>query len=210
MEDLESRQLEEELKMIQDHESEKRSILSRLRHMEAYCQNPSPPPTPIEFNFSGSDGTASPLSMTRGSSDTISATVTLPERKVTDRDYHNLASCYRERDAMDNLQASKINVLRGKQKRAVENFITRKEKEIEKLETLQAKEIDEVDREFGVKEAECRAEFWEKRQILETRWNLQTMIEKAKLEKQTGLTYEVLPVLVLNERESVGGYGIAR
>lgn len=84
--------------------------------MEAYCQNPTPPPTPVD-----------------PTSGRPSIDITLPERKVTDRDYHNLAQQYRERDAMDTLHTSKINVLRGKQKRAVENLMRKKELGIENL-----------------------------------------------------------------------------
>src|ERR1700744_3573744 len=91
IEDLEARQLEDEMKMEQEHDLEKRAVMLRLRHMEAYCQNPTPPPTPVDPSG-------------RPSIDLV-----LPERKVTDKDYHNLAQQYRERDIMDTLHASKIN-----------------------------------------------------------------------------------------------------
>ena len=176
MEDLEARQLEDELKMQKEHEAEKRTVMTRLRHMEAYCQNPTPPPTPVD-----------PTSG-RPSLDAV-----LPERKVTDRDYHNLAQQYREREVMDTLQASKINVLRGKQKKAVENLMRKKEKEIENLELEQEKDLEQVDKDFSAQEENLRSALGAKRARLELRWRTQALIARTKMEKQTGLKYSPLP-----------------
>ena len=128
--DLEARQLEEEMKMVREHDYEKRATIVRLRHMEAYCQNPTPPPTP-DTPVSNGKAPETPIR----------------QRKVTDKDYNSLAQVYRERDAMDVLHASKINVLRGKQKKAVENFMLKKEREIEVLEKQQEKEVEKLDQE---------------------------------------------------------------
>lgn len=169
MEDFEARQLEDELKMQKEHEAEKRTVMTRLRHMEAYCQNPTPPPTPVD-----------PVSGRR------SLDATLPERKVTDRDYHNLAQQYRERDAMDDLHAAKINVLRGKQKKAVENLLRRKEKEAEDLERDQEKELAQVDKDFAAQEEKLRSALGAKRVRLELRWRTQALVESTKMEKSNG------------------------
>ncbi|KIW78159.1 hypothetical protein Z517_07992 [Fonsecaea pedrosoi CBS 271.37] len=179
VEDLEARQLEEEMKMEKDHELEKRAIMLRLRHMEAYCQNPTPPETPVD-----------PVSR-HASIDSI-----FPERKVTDKDYHNLAQQYRERDIMDTLHTSKINVLRGKQKRAVENLIRKKEKEMEVLERDQKKELAVIDRDFASQEADLRMVLDKKRARLESRWRTQALIERTKMEKKSGLPYAPLPDVV--------------
>jgi hypothetical protein len=176
VEELEARQLEEELKMQKEHEVEKRTATMRLRHMEAYCQNPTPPPTPVDPNSR------------RPSLDVIP-----PERKVTERDYHNLAQQYRERDAMDTLHASKINVLRGKQKKAVENLVCKKERELEKLEREQEKERELVDNDFAGQEENLRSALGAKRSRLEVRWQTQALIERTKMERLTGLKYGPLP-----------------
>ena len=173
VEDLEARQLEDEMKMQKEHQGEKRTVMTRLRHMEAYCQNPTPPPTPV-------DPTSGRPSLE-----------VLPGRKVTDKDYHNLAQQYRERDAMDTLHASKINVLRGKQKKTVENLIRKKEKEIELLEHEQEKELQQIDKEF--QDDNVRAAIGAKRARLDLRWQTQAMIERGKMEKLTGLKYSPLP-----------------
>jgi hypothetical protein len=186
VEELEARQLEEELKMQQEHEAEKKTVMTRLKHMEAYCQNPTPPPTPVDT-----------------SSGRPSIDLALPERKVTDRDYHNLAQQYRERDAMDTLHTSKINVLRGKQKKAVEIFINKKEKEIEKLEREQAKELAQIEKDFAAQEDRLRAAFESKRLRLESRWQTQALIERTKMERATGLKYVALPAVTVPAHVSV-------
>lgn len=206
VEDLESRQLEEELKMLKEHEIEKRTVMVRLKHMEAYCQTPSPPQSPADLSYISRVGSSTTPDAAPGSVDSTGAVfvpIIIPERKVTDKDYHNLAQQYRERDAMANLHSSKINVLRGRQKRAVESFITRRERELEKLEIEQQKELDLVDLEFGKQEAECRAEFDVRRRRLESRWRLQAKIERKKREDATGLKFESLPDVVCVDNCSV-------
>lgn len=165
--------------MEQEYDLEKRAVMLRLRHMEAYCQNPSPPQTAVD-SFSRPSSIDTPL----------------PERKVTDKDYHNLAQQYRERDIMDTLHASKINVLRGKQKKALENFIQKKEKEMEKLEREQSKELAVIDREFLSQETDFRLALDKKRTRLESRWRTQALIGRTKMEKSTGLTYAPLSDVV--------------
>ncbi|EXJ85556.1 hypothetical protein A1O1_05920 [Capronia coronata CBS 617.96] len=176
VEDLEARQLEEEMKMEKEHEIEKRTVMVRLRHMEAYCQNPTPPPTPVD-PASGRPSTDS----------------TLPERKVTEKDYHNLAQQYRERDAMDTLHTAKINVLRGKQKKAVERLIAKKERETQELEKKQEDELADIDRDFASQEANLRLTLVAKRARIEARWRTQALIVRIKMEKATGLKYAPLP-----------------
>lgn len=166
--------------MQKEHEAEKRTAMTRLKHMEAYCQNPTPPPTPVD-----------------PSSGRPSLDAALPERKVTDRDYHNLAQQYRERDAMDTLHASKINVLRGKQKKAVENFLCKKEREMEKLEKDQEKELAQIDQEYAAQEDQLRAALESKRVLLEARWQTQALIERTKMERTTGLKYVSLPAITI-------------
>ncbi|KEF58025.1 uncharacterized protein A1O9_05948 [Exophiala aquamarina CBS 119918] len=185
VEELEARQLEEELKIQKEHDMEKRAVMVRLRHMEAYCRNPTPPPTPIDA-VSG-----------RPSSDS-----SLPERKVTDKDYHSLAQQYRERDAMDTLHMSKINVLRGKQKKAVENLMNKKELEINQLELELQKELDAVEKEFSNQQSSVTLILGQKRARLEARWRTQALIERTKVEKATGLQYAPLPdIVVIDELE---------
>jgi hypothetical protein len=190
VDDLESRQLAEEMKMVKEFEADKKTVMMRLRHMEAYCQNPTPPP---------------PVDQIPGQ--TFSQEQALPERKVTDRDYHSLAQQYRERDAMDDLHASKINVLRGKQKKAAENFVMKKEREIDALKEQQVREIDDLEDDALKEEDGVRIAFGLKRARLESRWRLQAHVVRSKMEKITGLTYASLPDVVAIEDQKATGLG---
>lgn len=174
---------------MKEHETEKRAIQTRLKHMEAYCQTPSPPTSPLQVAFN------------RGSVDSTLTTLTIPERHVTQHHYENLAQAYHIRDNMDDLHASKINVLRGKQKRTLQSFMIKKDRLTEQLEKEQQKELDSIDFDYGKQEAEIKQEFSTKRLKLESRWKLQMLIEKTKMEKSTGLKYVCLPDILAVESE---------
>jgi hypothetical protein len=167
------------MKMQQEHESEKQKAMVRLRYMEAYCRTTMPPPA-----------------LSEPSTGLLTSDVLLPERKVTERDYHNLAQQYRERDTMDNLQASRINVLRGRQKKAVENLIRRREQDLEKLERAQDKELASVDQDHANQEERLRLALGAKRARLEMRWRTQALIERTKAERTTGLKHAALPDVI--------------
>ncbi|KAK5309022.1 hypothetical protein LTR70_010667 [Exophiala xenobiotica] len=179
VEELEARQLEDELKQQKEHELAKRAIQTRLKHMEAYCQTASPPQSPLYVDFEN-----------RPSVDSIT---TLPERHVTQQNYENMAQVYHDRDNMADLHASKINVLRGRQKKALQNFVLKKEREIEQVEKEQEKELESTDTDYAKQEAEIRQEFEGKRTRLEARWRLQALVVKTRMERSTGLKYEPLP-----------------
>lgn len=182
---MEARQLGDELKLQKEHELARKAIQTRLKHMEAYCQTPSAPDSPLQLACEH-----------RPSVDSI---ITLPARQVTQQHYENLAQVYHDRDNMADLHASKINVLRGKQKKALRNFILRKEREVEQMEKEQERELDLIDLEYAKLEAEIRQEFEVKRSRLEARWKLQALIERTRVERSTGLRHEGLPDLVAIE-----------
>ena len=118
---------------------------------------------------------------------------------MTTQHYENLAQAYHDRDNMADLHSSKINVLRGKQKRALQNFILKKEQEVEQMEKDQGIELDLIDFEYAKLETEIRQEFEMKRTKLEARWKLQALIERTRMERSTGLRYEALPDVVAIE-----------
>ena len=185
IEDLESRHLEAEMKLLEEFNIVKRAILTRLRHMEAYCQNPSPPPTP-QASTSSHDSDEQEKS-------------SFPERRVTDRDYHNLAQQYRERDAMESLHKSKIEVLRGRQNKALEIFTMQKEREVAALQVANEKAVKKCEKKYLIEEEASRQALGDKKARLEARWRVQALIERAKMEKSTGLKFGCLPEMVVDE-----------
>lgn len=163
--------------LIADLETEKRACLIRLRHMEAYCHGTTYP-LPAE---SHSDG--SPVEAQR------------PARKVTDRDFHNLATQYRERDAMNSLHRSKIEVLRGRQEKIYQNFVARKEQEAVDLVKLNQKKYAGYCDKCAAEESIMEMAFGEKKVRTQERWKLREQLERRKLEKITWQTPEPLPKL---------------
>lgn len=180
------------MKLVDEFELAKRAILIRLRHMEAYVQNPTPPPTPEA-----------------GNSTISSDEQNLPERKVTDRDYHNLAQQYRERDAMETLHRSKIEVLRGKQEKALEAFIAKKDRELLLLKAEHAKAVKTTDDVQAQEEERMNDEFSERRRRIERRWRLQACVERTKIERITGLKYADLPDIFVGSGNA-SGYSILK
>jgi hypothetical protein len=180
------------MKLVDEFELAKRAILIRLRHMEAYVQNPTPPPTPEAGNS------------------TVSADEqNLPERKVTDRDYHNLAQQYRERDAMETLHRSKIEVLRGKQEKALEAFIAKKDRELLLLKAEHAQAVKTTDDMQAQEEERMNDEFSERRRRIERRWRLQACVERTKIERITGLKYADVPDVFVGSGNA-SGYSILK
>lgn len=94
---------------------------------------------------------------------------------------------------MDDLHASKINVLRGKQKQNLQNFMLKKEREIDQMKREYQREMGSIDSDFSKQESEIREEFDVKRSKLEARWKLQALIQKTLVERSTGLKHEGLP-----------------
>lgn len=100
---------------------------------------------------------------------------------------------------MDDLHASKINVLRGKQKQNLQNFTLKKEREIDQMKRECQKEMGSIDSDFNKQETEIRQEFEMKRSKLEARWRLQALIQKTLVERSTGLKHEGLPDILAVE-----------
>lgn len=182
--------------LISQLDFDKRTCLIRLRHMEAYCHTPSPPLSSSTSDRSSWDSHESQRtnpSTPPGSSPSPSLNpnnISTYYRVVTEKDFHNLAQQYRERDSMESLHRSKIDVLRGRQEKQYSHYITKKEKEIDQLEAEQRAEIAKLDTDYtAYDEHALQVTFRERKARLERRWRLECGIEKAKQERDTGLRF---------------------
>ena len=119
----------------------------------------------------------------------------MPSRIVTKSDYRQLEQQYHIRNGMDNLHASRINVLREKQGKQQERIMAKQESELEILESDFERQNEEMDAKFRDEEVRLRQEFAERKQRLVRRWGLAEAIERRKLEQATGETFEPLPVI---------------
>jgi hypothetical protein len=161
---LEDRQVGAEMELRASQKQAERSVRIRLKHMEAYC-----------------DG------LGRGASGVN------PARIVTERDLRELGQQYNLRDDLERLHQSKINVMRDKQAKQMEELVYRQEEELGKLSTRQQNEIDALEETFAIEEERFYNLFVERRERLCRRWTLAEEVMRARLEQQSGVKYGPLP-----------------
>jgi hypothetical protein len=164
---LEDRQVGAEMELRASLKQAERSVQIRLRHMEAYCDG---------LGRSGVSGG--------------------PVRIVTERDLRQLGEQYNIRDDLDRLHQSKINVMRDKQAKQMEQLLVRQEEEADKLSDKQTDELDALQETFATEEAGFTKLFLDRRAKMRRRWELVSEIERKKLEVETGLRYAPLSSIV--------------
>jgi hypothetical protein len=163
---LEDRQVGAEMELRATLKQSERSVAIRLRHMEAYC-----------------DGLG------------ISPNGTNPARVITERDLRQLGEQYNTRDDIERLHQSKINVMRDKQAKQMEQLQARQEEELEKLSTKQRNELEALEESFGIDEDDFMKLFSERKRRMTQRWLTTAEIERKKLESEKGLRYA--PVMIV-------------
>lgn len=194
------------MRLISDLDAEKRACVLRLRHMEAYChyQSPShtPPhtPPPTASDRSSLDSHSRSARKHASTDNNINPNLDFPQyaRKVTEKDFHNLAQQYRERDTMESLHNSKIEVLRGRQEKQYSDHLAKKDREMEQLEARHSREMETEASDARAEEEALKLALAEKRCRLQRRWRLETKIEKTKQEKITGLQFAMPPDILFN------------
>lgn len=108
---------------------------------------------------------------------------------------------------MDNLHASRINVLRERQAKQLERIIAKQETELETLESDFERQNEELEATFRSEEAQVHHEFGERRNRLISRWNIAEAIERRRLEIQSGEEHGILPVISWSARPSTAETG---
>lgn len=157
---LEDRQVAAEMELRSTHKQAERSVRIRLRHMEAYCEG-------IGRTESGSN----------------------PARVITERDLRELGQQYRMRDDLQRLHQSKINVMRDKQAKQMEQLVARQDEELHKLGKKQDQELEVLAESFTDEEDEFFNLFQARRAKLRLRWDLTEEIMRKKLEAQNNVKY---------------------
>ncbi|QSZ32356.1 hypothetical protein DSL72_001930 [Monilinia vaccinii-corymbosi] len=161
---LEDRQVAAEMELRKTLKQSERSVQIRLKHMEAYCNG-------LGRSSSGHD----------------------TPRIVTEKDLRELGQQYNIRDDLGRLHQSRINVMRDKQAKQMENLITRQEEELENLALKQNLELETLEEMHSREEEGIIALFIERRARLIWRWNLSEGVERKKLADKTGLQFAPLP-----------------
>ncbi|KHN98752.1 IBR domain-containing protein [Metarhizium album ARSEF 1941] len=161
---LDDRQIAEELELRQSLEQAEKSIRVRIKHMEAYCDGLGQTP----------NGSA------------------LPPRVVTEQNLRDLGNQYNLRDDMERQHQSKINMMRDRQGKRMEDLLEKHEADIEMLaeEHRKAREdlVDRHEQEVGQFQS-----IFDARQIRNTaRWTLAIEVLCKELRELDGLNYAVV------------------
>lgn len=160
---LEDRQVAAEMELRVSLRQSERSVHIRLRHMEAYCEGVGRAP-------SGQN----------------------PARVVTERDRRELSQQYNLKNDLERLHQSRINVMREKQGRQMEQLLARQEEELGKLLTKRADELYAQEEAFGIEEENFMQLFELRKERLRKRWTLVEEVTRKKMEARDGLRYAKL------------------
>ncbi|KAI4228505.1 MAG: hypothetical protein LQ349_006541 [Xanthoria aureola] len=134
-----------------------------------------------------------------------SAVEGMPNRIVTQQNYRQLDQQYLVLNGMENLHASRINVLREKQAKQLERIIAKQELEVEQADKELATTMQKLETTCELEMQMLAEEFAERRKRLVARWSLAEAILRKRLEKDTGEAYGALPsILWDDERQEVG------
>lgn len=151
---LEDRQISAEIELRTSLKQDEANVRIRLRHMEAYCDE-------LGRTSSGPN----------------------PARVVTERDLRELGQQYNVRDNIKRLHQSKVNVLREKQAKQMEQLLAQQERELLRLEAKRDEEINAIERRFSQEEDSFRIVFAKRRTNMLQRWHLEQLIAWKKLEQ---------------------------
>ncbi|KAI4604485.1 hypothetical protein KJ359_000623 [Pestalotiopsis sp. 9143b] len=163
---LEDRQVQAELELRMSLEQSERNVRIRLKHMEAYCDGLGQNPD------SG-----------------------MPKRTVTERDLRELGQQYNVEKNMRQLHQAKINVMRDRQSKALEELQQRQDDELEKLLEKNRIELEALESVFADQEDALAMTFHTRRQTMNKRWELSMRILQKEMEAETGLRYSILESL---------------
>lgn len=155
---------------------------TRIKHMEGYFRNASPPPSPAgaaqrsSDSFSGSDTTP-------------------PSRRFTRQQRDQLEQQYRDHESMDALHEARIKVLRDRQELKLQEVMERMERELEDLIQQHIKDVEALQAEHQ-KEESCFLQAMDAKQTdLCHRWHLEEAILRRQLETRNGRLYGPLPLI---------------
>ncbi|KFA77351.1 hypothetical protein S40288_04340 [Stachybotrys chartarum IBT 40288] len=162
---LEDRQISGEMELRNTLEQSKRSLLIRLKHMEAYCHGLGQSPTSPDF----------------------------PPRTVTERDLRELGQQYNIRDNMDHLHQAKINVLRDRQSKQMAELLAQQEAELENLQQEREIESKWLAAQFIQEDDLLNHTFMARQRRMTRRWELGNRILCKELEQKHGTVFVYVP-----------------
>ncbi|KAH8662281.1 hypothetical protein BX600DRAFT_481832 [Xylariales sp. PMI_506] len=163
---LEDRQVQAELELRTTLDQSERNVRVRLKHMEAYCDGLGQNPS-----------------------------TDMPKRVVTERDLRELGQQYNLEKNMKQLHQAKINVMRDRQAKALEELLQRQETEMERLMEKNGAEVENLESNFADEEDVLAGTLNNRRRLMDKRWALSMQIMQKELEVEKEVRFSILPAL---------------
>jgi len=169
---LEDRQIAAEMDLRGTLEQSEKSVRIRLKHMEAYCDG-------LGRNPTGPGGPAGDK---------------MPQRVVTERDLRELGQQYNLRDGMERLHQARINVMRDRQAKRMEELLERHEAELGKLEDKREEDLEDLAAEFTHDEDALARIFGDRKAKMIQRWELANEIMRHEMEAKYKAAFGPMPL----------------
>ncbi|KAJ5306347.1 hypothetical protein PENANT_c017G07371 [Penicillium antarcticum] len=180
---LEERQLAVEIEQQREFDRAKMNSATRIKHMEGYFRNASPPPSPSITATTGG----------RSSGSFSDSASTPPARQFTRQHMEQLEQQYHDHESMDQLHDARIKVLRDRQDVKLQETMARLEKELNTMCKQHKQDITTIQQEQQAEEASLNQILDSKKTALRDRWHLEEAILRQTLEVRHGQLYGPLP-----------------
>ncbi|KND88061.1 putative E3 ubiquitin-protein ligase ARI8 [Tolypocladium ophioglossoides CBS 100239] len=161
---LEDRQITEEMELRSTLEQSERSIKARIKHMEAYCDGLGRHPSGPE----------------------------MPPRVVTEQNLRDLGHQYNIRDDMERQHQARINMMRDRQSKRMEELLEHQAVELDELADRQRSDRDEIESTFTREGETINAVFEARQSRFTARWNLAIEVLCKELEDKDGVQYALV------------------
>ncbi|KAJ5970581.1 uncharacterized protein N7479_000499 [Penicillium vulpinum] len=186
---IEERQLAVEIEQQREFDRAKMNSRTRIKHMEGFLRNVSPPPSPA--------GTSSRTSTrAEGSSESFSEyESTAPARVLTRQHMEQLEQQYHCHKSMDQLHDARIKVLRDRQELKLQEATARMDKELDEMCNRHIQDIATLQTEHHREEACLMQALDTKKMTLRHRWYLEEAVLRRHLEVRHGQSYGPLPLI---------------
>jgi hypothetical protein len=172
-----------EIEQQREFDRAKMNSRTRIKHMEGYFRNASPPPSPA-----GGSTRAERSSESFSESDS-----TAPARVFTRQHMEQLEQQYHDHESMDQLHDSRIKVLRDRQELKLQEATARMEKELDDMCDRHTQNIAALQSEQQQEEMSLTKSLIAKKKSLRQRWYLEEAVLRRHLEVRHGQPYGPLP-----------------
>ncbi|KAJ5154634.1 uncharacterized protein N7500_010073 [Penicillium coprophilum] len=186
---IEERQLAVEIEQQRDFDRAKLNSRTRIKHMEGFLRNSSPPPSPAGTSTRTSTGAE------RCSESFSESESTPPARVLTRQHMEQLEQQYHSHKSMDQLHDARIKVLRDRQELKLQEATARMEKELVEMCNRHIQVVATLQAEHQREEASLMHALDTKKTTLRHRWYLEEAVLRRHLEARHGQSYGPLPPL---------------